>query len=180
MNLSMNPWPCLVAAALSSGAAFVAAAHGDVTPQAVDTKGLPALGEAWLVENPYRKNDLAIRIGSSAYNQNCARCHGLEAVPGGIAPALEPARDRVPQPLKARAVCSARHDRPLRQPAHGGACGTVLLSAHCRIRSMGPDCWTQRWRRQQATLTRASEVRLLQHADATAHRRFAGSSRSEC
>ncbi len=27
-------------------------------------------------------------IGSSAYNQNCARCHGLEAISGGIAPDL--------------------------------------------------------------------------------------------
>lgn len=89
MNVSlMTHWPRLVAAALLSSAAFVATALGDVTPQAVDTKGLPALGEAWLAENPYRKNDLAIRIGSSAYNQNCARCHGLEAVSGGIAPDL--------------------------------------------------------------------------------------------
>lgn len=89
MNLSlMNKWPHLVAAALLSSAAFFAAAHGDVTPQAVDTKGLPALGDAWRAENPYRKNDLAIRIGSSAYNQNCARCHGLQAISGGIAPDL--------------------------------------------------------------------------------------------
>ncbi|WP_428425761.1 cytochrome c-550 PedF [Methylibium sp.] len=63
-------------------------AHGDVTPQAVDTKTLPPLGDAWRVENPYRKNDEAIRIGTSAYNQNCARCHGLEAISGGIAPDL--------------------------------------------------------------------------------------------
>ena len=27
-------------------------------------------------------------MGSSAYNQNCARCHGLEAISGGIAPDL--------------------------------------------------------------------------------------------
>jgi cytochrome c-550 PedF len=27
-------------------------------------------------------------VGTSAYNQNCARCHGLEAVSGGIAPDL--------------------------------------------------------------------------------------------
>ena len=63
-------------------------AHGDVTPQAVDTKELPALGAAWRAENPYRQNKEAMRIGSSAYNQNCARCHGLEAVSGGIAPDL--------------------------------------------------------------------------------------------
>ena len=63
-------------------------AHGDVTPQAVDTTALPKLGEAWRGENPFRSNDVAIRIGTSAYNQNCARCHGLEAISGGIAPDL--------------------------------------------------------------------------------------------
>ena len=69
-------------------AATLAQAHGDVTPQAVDTKELPSLGEAWRAENPFRANDKAIKIGTSAYNQNCARCHGLEAISGGIAPDL--------------------------------------------------------------------------------------------
>jgi len=68
--------------------AGVAGAHGDVTPQAVDTRSLPQLGKDWRAENPYRKHEAAIKIGSSAYNQNCARCHGLEAVSGGIAPDL--------------------------------------------------------------------------------------------
>jgi cytochrome c-550 PedF len=72
----------------SFGAAPPSSAHGDVTPQAVDTRSLPTLGEPWRNENPYRKNDQAIRVGSSAYNQNCARCHGLEAISGGIAPDL--------------------------------------------------------------------------------------------
>src|SRR4051812_40319703 len=63
-------------------------AHGDVTPQAVDTTGLPRLGEGWRAENPFRSNDVAVKIGNSAYNQNCARCHGLEAISGGIAPDL--------------------------------------------------------------------------------------------
>ena len=30
--------------------------------------------------------DLAQKIGEKAFNQNCARCHGLGAVSGGIAP----------------------------------------------------------------------------------------------
>jgi cytochrome c-550 PedF len=68
--------------------AGAAAAHGDVTPQAVDTKDLPPLGADWRAENPYRQHPKAIAIGTSAYNQNCARCHGLEAVSGGIAPDL--------------------------------------------------------------------------------------------
>jgi len=72
-------------AAFATGAAR---AHGDVTPQAVDTRELPTLGEQWRAENPYRKNDKAIQVGTSAYNQNCARCHGLEAISGGIAPDL--------------------------------------------------------------------------------------------
>ena len=71
-----------------AGAAGLALAHGDVTPQAVDTKELPTLAEAWRGENPFRGNDIAVRIGTSAYNQNCARCHGLEAISGGIAPDL--------------------------------------------------------------------------------------------
>lgn len=76
-----------VAAALFiSVAAPQVFAHGDVTPQAVDTTGLKDLGADFLKSNPYRKDKTAIRIGSSAYNQNCARCHGLEAVSGGIAP----------------------------------------------------------------------------------------------
>ncbi len=75
----------LTALALVAGSAW---AHGDVTPQAVDTKSLPQLGADWRSANPYRGDEKAIRIGSSAYNQNCARCHGLEAVSGGIAPDL--------------------------------------------------------------------------------------------
>lgn len=82
-----------LALALVAGLAMAAPgarvlAHGDVTPQPVDTAGLAALGEAWREENPYRGNELAIRIGSSGYNQNCARCHGLEVISGGLAPDL--------------------------------------------------------------------------------------------
>lgn len=76
-----------VVAALA-GTASLAWSHGDVVPQAVDVSKLPPLGQEWLIANPYRKNDQAIRIGDSAFNQNCARCHGLGAVSGGIAPDL--------------------------------------------------------------------------------------------
>ncbi|MCB1520369.1 MAG: cytochrome c-550 PedF [Hyphomicrobiaceae bacterium] len=63
-------------------------AHGDVSPQPVDTTGLEPLGETWLEKNPYSGNEVAIKIGSSGYNQNCARCHGLEVISGGLAPDL--------------------------------------------------------------------------------------------
>ena len=67
--------------------------HGDVAPQPVDTTGLDVVGEEWAEENPYRikggdQYELAKKIGSSGYNQNCARCHGLQVISGGIAPDL--------------------------------------------------------------------------------------------
>jgi cytochrome c-550 PedF len=63
-------------------------AHGDVTPQPVNTEGLKPLGDELLEENPYRGNELALEIGASAYNQNCARCHGLQVISGGFSPDL--------------------------------------------------------------------------------------------
>ena len=85
------------ALALAGIAAFALAgqvvAHGDVSPQAIDTSGLPDLGEEWLTENPWRDPESehwarAVEVGASGYNSNCARCHGLGAVSGGLAPDL--------------------------------------------------------------------------------------------
>ncbi|MFP1633840.1 cytochrome c-550 PedF [Zhengella sp. ZM62] len=80
-----------LAALLAAVPAGVVHGHGDVQPQAVDTTGLDPVGEEWLEVNPYREMggeqyERAIEIGASGYNQNCARCHGLEAISGGIAP----------------------------------------------------------------------------------------------
>ncbi|PMN66446.1 cytochrome c-550 PedF [Enterovibrio norvegicus] len=77
-------------AVLSSHTVF---AHGDVTPQSIDTSSIPTLGAEWTETNPYRDEEGEVkteieRIGASAYNQNCARCHGLEGISGGIAPDL--------------------------------------------------------------------------------------------
>ncbi|MEO1067102.1 MAG: cytochrome c-550 PedF [Pseudomonadota bacterium] len=76
-------------------ATAIAHGHGDVAPQPVNTDALPDVGEEWLEENPYRAEKVgeatwqaAIDIGASGYNQNCARCHGLGAVSGGLAPDL--------------------------------------------------------------------------------------------
>lgn len=85
--------PLIAALALAlAGSVF---AHGDMAPQAVDTHTLPQLGDKALDDNPYSvtgskatANGEAQRIGSQAYNANCARCHGLEAKSGGIAPDL--------------------------------------------------------------------------------------------
>jgi cytochrome c-550 PedF len=68
--------------------------HGDVTPQAVDTSGITTVGKEWLTENPFSKEKRPkeikriIEVGCTAYNQNCARCHGLGVVSGGTAPDL--------------------------------------------------------------------------------------------
>lgn len=77
------------------GMATMAFAHGDVAPQPVNTDALPDVGAEWLIENPYRAETAgdevwwtAVTIGDSAYNQNCARCHGLGVVSGGLAPDL--------------------------------------------------------------------------------------------
>ncbi len=81
---AVRGFACAAILALSSSAF----AHGDVTPQAVDTKSLPPLGEQWKATNPYAGNNEAIKVGTSAYAQNCARCHGIDAISGGIAPDL--------------------------------------------------------------------------------------------
>ncbi len=67
-------------------------AHGDVTPQRVDTGKLPEMSE-WTLENPFSAADEviineAVRVGERGYQANCAVCHGLGGVSGGIAPDL--------------------------------------------------------------------------------------------
>lgn len=73
--------------------AAAALGHGDTVPQSVDTAGLPELPEEMASENPWREADQAvlfkvIDVGAKGYNSNCARCHGLEAISGGLAPDL--------------------------------------------------------------------------------------------
>lgn len=84
-----------IAAAILVATTSLVIAHGDVAPQAVNTDALPDVGEEWLTENPYREAQAghevwlkAVEIGASGFNQNCARCHGLGAVSGGLAPDL--------------------------------------------------------------------------------------------
>ena len=82
----------LLIAAIVAGAAVMTApavrAHGDVTPQLVDISGLEPLGPEWRTENPYKGDKRVLEVGSSGYGQNCARCHGLQVISGGIAPDL--------------------------------------------------------------------------------------------
>lgn len=76
---------------LAAAAPSTARAHGDVAPQPVDVSALPSLGDELHSMNPYRDQPAyaeAVKVGEKAYNQNCARCHGLGAVSGGISPDL--------------------------------------------------------------------------------------------
>jgi cytochrome c-550 PedF len=114
----------LVAALALVSTVHWARAHGDVTPQAVDTHELPTLGEGWRAENPFRKdaNATAVRIGSSAFNQNCARCHGLEAISGGIAPDLRRLDNECAslKDAKKKAACVTETDRYFLTTVRGG------------------------------------------------------------
>jgi cytochrome c-550 PedF len=84
----LNSIKIVAVSMLLAAATHLALAHGDTAPQAVDTSKLKPVGAAWLTSNPYRDDKAAIKLGESAFNQNCARCHGLGAVSGGIAPDL--------------------------------------------------------------------------------------------
>ena len=59
----------------------------------------PECSEAWTnkasvlrlmgkLQEALESAEKALEIGQSAYGQNCARCHGLDAISGGIAPDL--------------------------------------------------------------------------------------------
>ncbi len=78
------------AVVVAGGLAYIpaAVAHGDVTPQQVDISGLDPLGAEFKKENPYRGNARALEVGTSGYAQNCARCHGLQVISGGLSPDL--------------------------------------------------------------------------------------------
>ena len=136
----------LVSAACAAALVFSAgvSAHGDVTPQAVDTKGLPPLGEKWEAENPYRGNAAAITVGTSGYAQNCARCHGIEAISGGIAPDLRMLdRDCMTQADAKKASCIKENDdyyatTVRKGRVRNGAVYMPLLKACCNKKPSGP------------------------------------------
>lgn len=88
MQLSRGLAAFLTIATLTVFGATLAGAHGDVTPQPVDVSGLEKLGDEWRTTNPYRGNARALEVGTSGYAQNCARCHGLQVISGGLSPDL--------------------------------------------------------------------------------------------
>lgn len=79
-RLSLSRSLGLLAGCLAFAAVAVA---GEVAvAPVVDQSGLPPLG-AEVRTNPYRANARAIEVGQSAFNQACARCHGIDANSAG-------------------------------------------------------------------------------------------------
>lgn len=85
----------LIVASGLIGIAGLVLAHGNVTPQGVDTGNLPELGDEVRNSNPFREgnefgkfNDQAIKVGESGYAGNCAGCHGIRVMSGGLTPDL--------------------------------------------------------------------------------------------
>ncbi|TVT56678.1 MAG: cytochrome c-550 PedF [Sedimenticola thiotaurini] len=131
---------------LLTGLPLFVYAHGDVTPQAVDTEGLPQLGEEWTEQNPFRTDDklhpVALEIGKSAYTQNCARCHGLEVISGGIAPDLRYLEENLDgdEWFKERVTKGAVRDGKVYMPSFSGVISQEgLWAIRTYIDSRGED-----------------------------------------
>lgn len=110
-----HPLGCLFTSTLL-GALWAGQARAEVpAAPVVDTSSLPAVpttAEGWVEPNPLRGQAEAQRIGRDAFNQVCARCHGIDAN-GSRAPAPDLRRvglacQRVSEPTwKARCLADA-------------------------------------------------------------------------
>ena len=81
----------MAAAVLAAGVLIAPNAYAAAGGEAgsVDTSALPEIEDGnWLDENPYRGSKKAMELGKAAYDGNCARCHGIDMISGGIAPDL--------------------------------------------------------------------------------------------
>ena len=81
----------MAAVLLAAGFLVAPNAHAAASGEAgdVDTSALPEIEDGnWLDENPYRGSKKAMELGKAAYDGNCARCHGIDMISGGIAPDL--------------------------------------------------------------------------------------------
>lgn len=81
----------IAAALLAAGFLAAPNAHAAASGEAgdVDTSVLPDIAAGnGLDENPYRGSKKAMQLGKAAYGGNCARCHGIDMISGGIVPDL--------------------------------------------------------------------------------------------
>jgi mono/diheme cytochrome c family protein len=82
---------CFVTAGWRGKASVLAAAMAMFTGTAAaqadtpyNVEDVPALGSPWSPSNPYRGKADVARSGGVAFNHNCARCHGVDAVASGM------------------------------------------------------------------------------------------------
>ena len=92
--MTRRPVPRLIAIGLAALLLGTARAETPAGP-VVDTSRLPAVTTGWAEPNPLRGQAEASRVGRDAFNQTCARCHGMDANgamksdnSGKLAPAL--------------------------------------------------------------------------------------------
>jgi cytochrome c-550 PedF len=116
----------------------------------VNTDALPDIGEEWLTENPYRSADpvvweKAIDIGESGFIQNCARCHGLGAISGGLAPDIRflEAEEGGDEWYVERFRSGAKQDGVTKMPAFGDLLGQKAAWAIRTYVETRPDQDTQ-------------------------------------
>ena len=83
--MTRRPVPRLIAIGLAALLLGTARAETPAGP-VVDTSRLPAVTTGWAEPNPLRGQAEASRVGRDAFNQTCARCHGMDAN-GSRAPA---------------------------------------------------------------------------------------------
>ncbi|ENO87223.1 c-type cytochrome [Thauera linaloolentis] len=75
-------------------------------PPVVDTSTLPPLAPGWAEANPLRGNAAAIELGRNAFNQACARCHGVDA---------DGSRSPAPDLRRIGGLCNRAKDPALKQ-----------------------------------------------------------------
>jgi cytochrome c553 len=75
-------------------------------PPVVDTSTLPPIAPGWADSNPLRGNAAAIELGRNAFNQACARCHGVDA---------DGSRSPAPDLRRIGGLCNRVKDASLKQ-----------------------------------------------------------------
>lgn len=117
-----------ILAATVIACALGAVATAEEAPPA-NTTGLASLGPDWVKVNPYRGDPKAIAHGKSLFAENCARCHGIDAISGGIAPDLRylPQGQEGDEIFSYRVQNGASKDGRVAMPKWGGVLGQEAL-----------------------------------------------------
>jgi len=136
LRASPGPWaaprafPLSLAWAVAMGLSLATSASHAETPPApvVDTSHLPALAPGWAELNPYRGQAEAVRVGRDAFNQSCARCHGIDA---------NGSRSPAPDLRRVGGMCLKIHDAALRERCQSDADFYFIKSARFGKKKFG-------------------------------------------